>query len=119
MKCRKCGAEYGEDVKFCTKCGASMEDEGQDSQAWTSAGTEPAKDAGTDEASGAGQDDAGTAAEGQTEAAADGAAEADKTAGQPSVTDAGPVSYTHLKRMRTVPRVILTMSGWTFSRRSS
>ena len=67
MKCRKCGAEYGEDVKFCTKCGASMEDEGQDSQAWTSAGTEPAKDAGTDEASGAGQDDAGTAAEGQTE----------------------------------------------------
>ena len=82
MKCRKCGAEYGEDVKFCTKCGASMEDEGQDSQAWTSAGTEPAKDAGTDEASGAGQDDAGTAA-------ADGAAEADKTAGQPSVTDAG------------------------------
>ena len=33
MKCRKCGAEYGEDVKFCTKCGASMEDEGQDSQA--------------------------------------------------------------------------------------
>ncbi|MEY8221147.1 zinc-ribbon domain-containing protein [Enterocloster aldenensis] len=89
MKCRKCGAEYGEDVKFCTKCGASMEDEGQDSQAWTSAGTEPAKDAGTDEASGAGQDDAGTAAEGQTEAAADGAAEADKTAGQPSVTDAG------------------------------
>ena len=69
MKCRKCGAEYGEDVKFCTKCGASMEDEGQDSQAWTSAGTEPAKDAGTDEASGAGQDDAGTAAEGQTEAA--------------------------------------------------
>ncbi|MBS6854631.1 MAG: zinc ribbon domain-containing protein, partial [Clostridiales bacterium] len=24
MKCRKCGAEYGEDVKFCTKCGASM-----------------------------------------------------------------------------------------------
>lgn len=89
MKCRKCGAEYGEDVKFCTKCGASMEDEGQDSQAWTSAGTEPAKDAGTDEASGAGQDDAGTAAEGQTEAAADGAAEADKTAGQPSVTEAG------------------------------
>ena len=89
MKCRKCGAEYGEDVKFCTKCGASMEDEGQDSQAWTSAGTEPAKDAGTDEASGAGQDDAGTAAEGQTETAADGAAEADKTAGQPSVTEAG------------------------------
>lgn len=76
MKCRKCGAEYGEDVKFCTKCGASMEDEGQDSQAWTSAGTEPAKDAGT-------------AAEGQTETAADGAAEADKTAGQPSVTEAG------------------------------
>ncbi len=89
MKCRKCGAEYGEDVKFCTKCGASMEDEGQDSQAWTSAGTEPAKDAGTDEASGAGQDDAGTAAEGQTEAAADGAAEADQTAGQLSATEAG------------------------------
>lgn len=89
MKCRKCGAEYGEDVKFCTKCGASMEDEGQDSQAWTSAGTEPAKDAGTDEASGAGQDDAGTAAEGQTEAAADGAAEADQTAGQPSAAEAG------------------------------
>ena len=89
MKCRKCGAEYGEDVKFCTKCGASMEDEGQDSQAWASAGTEPAKDAGTDEASGAGQDDAGTAAEGQTEAAADGAAEADQTAGQPSATEAG------------------------------
>ena len=42
MKCRKCGAEYGEDVKFCTKCGASMEDEGQDSQAWTSAGSVPA-----------------------------------------------------------------------------
>ena len=79
MKCRKCGAEYGEDVKFCTKCGASMEDEGQDSQAWTSAGTEPAKDAGTDEASGAGQDDAGTAAEGQ-QAEAEPAAEAGQQA---------------------------------------
>lgn len=51
MKCKKCGAEYGEDVKFCTQCGAPMGDEGQDSQA----GTEPAMDAQAD-----GEAEAGT-----------------------------------------------------------
>ncbi len=67
MKCKKCGAEYGEDVKFCTQCGAPMGDEGQDSQA----GTEPAMDAQAD-----GEAEAGTISaeaqapeEGQPEAA--------------------------------------------------
>lgn len=40
MKCSKCGAEFGEDVKFCTQCGAPMGDEGQDAQA--ESGSQPA-----------------------------------------------------------------------------
>lgn len=33
MKCSKCGAEYQEDLKFCTQCGAPMGDEGQETPA--------------------------------------------------------------------------------------
>ena len=67
MKCKKCGAEYGEDVKFCTQCGAPMGDEGQDSQA----GTEPAMDAQADGEAEAGMVSAEAQApeEGQPEAA--------------------------------------------------
>lgn len=33
MKCSKCGAEFQEDLKFCTQCGAPLGEEGQESQA--------------------------------------------------------------------------------------
>ena len=39
MKCTKCGAECGDEVKFCTQCGAPLDSEGQETKAETAGET--------------------------------------------------------------------------------
>ena len=85
MKCTKCGAECGDEVKFCTRCGAPLDSEGQETKAET-AGETAAETAEETAAQGAGSEQA-LAAEDQPPAVEDQTVQPAVT--QPVQTSAG------------------------------